>query len=45
MVKWNWTGQMGSNDTTIYICQNTVKQYTLGGRNTDMFLNDATFRQ
>lgn len=44
MVKWDWFGQMGSNDTAIYF-QTTLGQNTLGGRNTGMFFNDATFGQ
>lgn len=44
MIEWDWFGQMASNDTAIYF-QTTLEQNTLGGRNTGMFLNDATFRQ
>lgn len=35
---------MGLNDTAIYF-QTTLEQITLDGRNTGMYLNDATFRQ
>ena len=38
LVKWDRMAHQ-------YISQTTVKQNTLGGRNTDMFSNDATFRQ
>ncbi len=44
MVKWDWFGQMDQM-TQQYISQTTLEQNTLGGRNTGMFLNDATFRQ
>lgn len=38
MFKWDQMTQQ-------YISQTTVGQNTLGGRNTGMFLDDATFRQ
>lgn len=38
LVRWNQMTQQ-------YISQTTFEQNTLGGRNTGMFLNDATFRQ
>ena len=44
MVKWDWFGQMGSNDTSIYFSDHFGTKYT-GGRNTGMYLDDATFRQ
>lgn len=39
MVKWDWFGQMGSNETVIFFSDHFGTKYT------GWFLNNATFRQ